>query len=401
MDLDKKKDKVQQEALKTWIKFGKNGTAAMGTSMGKTFLALHALYTMPKFDDKIHLFLAEQTDREKDLLEQIEFYNKLFDKDVLKDYNLRFYCYQTVYKWKNHRFGLVIADEVHDSLTPSYHEFYLNNDYDALLGLSATIERKTSYIINGLAVTKGQLLDNIAPVFFTYSLNQGLSEDTVRKLKIHIIYHELDSENKNILAGSVKKRFYQTEKSAYDYWNKMHDSAWFLLNDDKREFQIKTSSYKRSRILFELPSKEEAVKKLIKNIEGKTILFGNSIASLKKVTPHVITSKNKEDDNVKIRENFDKGIINIIGSFKKLKQGANLKEVDNAILMSYYSIEKDIIQRIGRLRKNQEKEGNVYIFVTKATQEEKWFKLMMGGVSSYPTAYYDNIDNFILKQKNK
>lgn len=398
MNLDKKKDKIQQQALTTWIKFGKNGTAAMGTSMGKTFLALHALYTMPKFNDTIHLFLAEQIDREKDLLEQIEFYNKIFKRDVLKDYNLQFYCYQTVYKWKHHKFGLVIADEIHDSLTPSYHEFYLNNDYDALLGLSATIERKTSYIINGLNVTKGQLLDNIAPVFFTYTLNQGLSEDTVRKLQIHIIYHELDSVNKSILSGSAKKKFYQTEKDAYDYWNKEHDSSWFLLNKDEREFKIRITSHKRSRILFELPSKIEAVKKLIKHIEGKTILFGNSISALKKVTPHVITSKNKEDQNIKIRENFDKGIINIIGSFKKLKQGANLKEVDNAILMSYYSIEKDIIQRFGRLRKNQEKEGNVYIFVTRNTQEEKWFKLMMGGVSSYPVTHYNDINDFILRQ---
>lgn len=398
MNLDKKKDKIQQEALIKWIKTGKIGTAAMGTSMGKTFLALHALYTMPKFDDTIHLFLAEQTDRERDLLEQIEFYNKIFKRDVLKDYNLRFYCYQTVYKWKNHKFGLIIADEIHDSLTPSYHEFYLNNDYDALLGLSATIERKTSYIINGLAVTKGQLLDNIAPVFFTYTLNQGLSENTVRKLQIHVIYHELDSINKNILSGSAKKKFYQTEKDAYTYWNREHDASWFLLNEDEREFKIRITSHKRSRILFELPSKVEAVKKLIKYIEGKTILFGNSISALRKVTPHVITSKNKENENIKIRENFDKGIINIIGSFKKLKQGANLKEVDNAILMSYYSIEKNIIQQVGRLRKNQDKEGNVYIFVTRNTQEEKWFKLMMEGVSSYPITYYNDIDNFILRQ---
>tara|TARA_R110000851_G_scaffold315229_2_gene477552 strand:- start:4146 stop:4385 length:240 start_codon:yes stop_codon:yes gene_type:complete len=77
---------------------GKKGTCQIITGLGKTFISLHALYTMPKGDDKIHLFLAEQKDRVKDLREDILKYNKLFNRDVLNDYNLQFQCYQTVYK---------------------------------------------------------------------------------------------------------------------------------------------------------------------------------------------------------------------------------------------------------------------------------------------------------------
>ena len=104
------KDKVQKEALDSWIKSNKTGTAEIITGLGKTFLALNALYTMPR-NDQLHLFLAEAIDRQTDLIKDIVKYNKIFNRDVLNDYNLQFQCYQTVYRWKNKEFGLVIADE--------------------------------------------------------------------------------------------------------------------------------------------------------------------------------------------------------------------------------------------------------------------------------------------------
>lgn len=104
------KNKVQQEALQLWVKNGKKGTCNIITGLGKTFLGLHALYTMPKNDGKLHLFLAEQVDRQTDLIKDIVKYNEIFKVNVLNDYNLQFQCYQTVCKWKDKDVGLVIAD---------------------------------------------------------------------------------------------------------------------------------------------------------------------------------------------------------------------------------------------------------------------------------------------------
>jgi len=52
-----------------------------------------------------------------------------------------------------------------------------------------------------------------------------------------------------------------------------------------------------------------------------------------------------------------------------------LKDLDNCVIMSYYSKEKDLIQRIGRLRNNGEI-GRIFILVTASTQEEVWYKRM-------------------------
>ena len=386
------KDKIQQEALNSWLDNDKRGTVQIITGLGKTFISLHALYTMPK--DKIHLFLAETIERERDLMKDILKYNKIFNRNVLEDYDLRFFCYQSAYKWQNQEFGLVIADEIHDSLSPAYHQFYLNNKFDAIIGLSATIDKSIEY--NNF--TKGDLLDKIAPICYTYNINQGQVDGTSRKLNIYIINHELDNINKTIKAGNAKKPFFQSELQSYSYWDKEHKKAWYIDDKDLRELKITITSTKRSKLLYELPSKITIVKELIKVINGQTILFGNSINSLLKITPNVVSSRYSEDQNKAIRDSFESGKINLIGSFKMLKQGANLTELDNCVIMSYYGIEKDIIQRIGRLRDNGTT-GSVFIIRTNGTQENIWFQKMIQNIVEFNVIECDNIQDCIKKYK--
>ena len=396
--LNELKNKVQQEALKAWIKNGKKGTAELATGSGKTILALHALYTMDK-NNLTHVFLAETTERKKDLLSDIKLYNKLFNVDVVNDYNIKFYCYQTVYKWKDKQFGLVIADEIHNSLSEKYSEFYFNNKYEAIIGLSATIDRNTTYEINGQTVSKGDLIDKIAPSIYKYSINQAKKDGVGRQLNVYVISQELNKIDKNFKAGSVKSPFMQTEEAAYNYWDKQHKQSWFLEDLEMKSLKIRITATKRSNVLFNLPSKVKAVNELLSVIKGKTILFGNSLDSLLKVTPNVVSSRYSQDKNNYIRDQFDKGLIQTIGSFKKLRQGANLKELDNCIIMSYYSSEVHQIQQWGRLRQNGDKVGSVFILLTKNTQEEIWFYKMMENMTDFNIINCDNIEDCIKKYK--
>lgn len=396
--LNELKDKIQKEALNKWLKNEKKGVVILPTGVGKTILALHALYTMDK-NDLTHVFLAETTERKKDLLNDIKLYNKLFNVDVTNDYNLKFYCYQTAYKWKDKEFGLVIGDECHDSLSPKYSQFYFNNKYQAFIGLSATIDRKTKYEENDQIFTKGDILDKIAPVVFKYSINEAQKDNVSRKLNIYIINHQLEEVEKTVKAGNLKKSFLQTEKASYDYWDKEHKRSWFIEDQELKALKIRITSHKRSNLLFNLPSKVNVIKQLINTINGKTIIFGNSLDTLLKITPNVVSSRNTEDKNNYIRDQFDKNLIQTIGSFKKLRQGANLKDLDNCILHSYYSSEVHAIQQWGRLRQNGDKVGNVFIILTTGTQEEVWFSKMMENMNDFNIIYCDNIEDCIRKYK--
>ena len=106
-----------------------------------------------------------------------------------------------------------------------------------------------------------------------------------------------------------------------------------------------------------------------------TIVFGNNILELIKICP-TVSSKNIPTVNKLLLDSFNKGEIDTIGSFKMLKQGVNLKSLNNVIFHSYYSKEKDFIQRVGRLRQS-DNVGVVFLFVTKNTQEETWLNKML------------------------
>lgn len=411
-----KKDIIQKAALKAWLESGKKGSAEISTGIGKTFLALHALYEMPLDWSIEHYFFAEVTDRKLDLIKQIKLYNQIFERDVLTDYNLHFKTYQGAYKWVGKKIGLAIMDEVHELCSVEYSKLYYNNHFKAIIGLSATIDKETYY--ESIKRFKIDILNDIAPICFTYSLNDGLKDGTSRQLDIYVISNQLNNTDKTVVAGSKLRPFKQTEKAAYDYWNKMFTknvsefidyskgsnesgsayNARIIKSEAIKSAKIRNAAARRSKLLYKLPSKIPIIQELLKYVKGKSIVFGNDIDALLKVTKNVVSSRNKPDINNKIRDDFDNDRIQIIGSFKKLKQGANLKDLDNCIIMSYFSKELDLKQRLGRLR-DDGTIGKVFIIVTKETQEEVWFNKMFENLNNLNMIYCDNIDDCINKIK--
>lgn len=388
--MKKSREEIQQEALASWVSSKRKGTVEIITGLGKTKIAMDAIKTLPK-TAKI-LFLAEVKDREKELRNEMKKW-KVSHKDVT------FACYQSAYRWTKEKYDLVIADEIHDSLTAKYSEFYSNNTYKYILGLSATVDAK-AWADEDNKITKGDMIKKIAPICYTYGIDEGQRDGTSRKLNVHVIRHTLDSRNKTVKAGNKKKPFMQTEWSAYQYWSKQMAQAFFMPEHIKL-FRIRTSSAARAKILYNLESRIKATKKLTAALSKKkkhTIIFGNSLEALEKITPNVVSSNNDDKTNDKIRDNFDKKKIDLIGSFKKLKQGANLVGLDTCIIMSYYSKSKDLIQRIGRMR-NDGTLGNVYVFMTLNTQEEKWFQTMFEDADSLNMIYYNNVDDCVKKIK--
>ena len=382
----KSREEVQEEALEAWIKTGRNGTVACITGLGKTRIAMEAIKTFPK-SSKI-LFLAEVKDREIELLKELKKWKVTHKVDFL--------CYQSAYKLSKGTYDFVIYDEIHEMLTTAYSKFFYNNTIKHSIGLSATIDKR-AWANEVLEITKGDMLDEICPICYTYTLDDGQVDGTSRKLNVHIIRHTLDSVSKNITAGSKAKPFKQTEWANYQYWSGKVGQA-MNMPDSVKQLKIIAASNARAKVLYNLPSKIVACKKLVKALKKPTILFGNSLEALKKVTPNVVDGYNTDDQNKAIRKKFDDGKVNIIGSFKKLKQGANLNNLANCIIMSYYSKPGHIIQQVGRLR-NDGTLGNVYIFLTEDTQEEKWFATMFESVTSLNMIYYNNVEECIKKIK--
>lgn len=378
------RDDIQQQALKAILEsrdeYGRcRCTVEAITGIGKTFISL---LTIKELQPKTVLFLAETEVREKGIRDDIDKFLEVFKYDIYKNCKITFMCYQSAYKKVGTYYDMVIADEIHDSLSEQYFKYYENNKYSHLLGLSATIDKRTIFkYLDGTEYTKIELLNKIAPICFTYTIKQGQEDGTSRKLCISVIEQELDSRVKNIPVTykdkkGIQQTFYQCEKEYYDYCHKRYMQSMYSDSDFlKRYWQNK-----RNTIIYNLPTKTQAVITLLTACDfQKTIVFGNSILELNKICP-TVSSKNRKETNAQLISDFNQGKLNTIGSFKMLKQGINLNDLNNVIFHSYYSVEKDFLQRSGRLR-NKNVHGNVIIFVTKGTQEEQWLAKIKESVS--------------------
>ena len=393
--LDLKRREIQLLAGEAWRNNNHIGTVEIATSIGKTWIALDAIMTLPK-DSKV-LFLAETLQREIDLHKDIEKYNSVFGVDILKWVDLEFACYQSAYRWENRAFDLTIGDEIHSCMSLEYIKFFHNNVSKKILGLSATVRSKKKYMIDNEEVTKFNMLEKIAPVCYTYDIGEAQRDGASRKLNIHVIYNQLDKVTRNIEGGSKVKRFMTTEFSTYNYLDnkywEYHYAGKFKL---ARMFVAK-----RANLLYSLPSKVKIVKELLKHTKDKTLIFNTDIPTLELITDNVIRSARKGESvklrneiNTQLREYFDKGKIKLLGAFNMLLQGANLEALDNVIVMSYFSDFGRFVQIAGRLRKNKGKVGNLYIIVTKDTQEEKWFEEITKDIpmEEFNVQYYNNVN---------
>ena len=394
---------IQKDASYAWVNNKFVGTLEIATGVGKTFAAFLCAIEFMKIhkvgNDKLTLlFLAETTLREATIMEDLKKFESLVSKAITQNYVITFMCYQSAYKLKNTVYDLVVADEIHDSLTYEYSKYYKNNTYTGLIGLSATIERATVVGEEENNVTKGDLLDQICPVVYRLPQSEAIRLGLISDYNLIVIYNDLDSKNETIKAGTKAKPFYTSEKDAYDYLQNQFLKAYYMkvntpADKDKKVALIKFWARKRSALLWQLPSKDKKVSKLVNMLDEKHIIFGNSLDALLNITKNVVCSRYSKLENEEIIENFATNKIKTIASFKQLKQGANLPNVRIGILHSYFSITKDYIQRVGRILRLRDDKQKAYliVIVTRETQEMKWFNNMMVG---------NNIDTYVCSTPN-
>lgn len=393
--IDSKREEIQLACVDSWLKNNQRGTFELPTGVGKTFIAYHCISKLPKGSSV--LLLAETTLREKTFLDDAVEYKKYYGTDIFKEYNIEFMCYQGAYKLKDRNWDIVIADEIHDLCTPTRMLFVKNNKFGSIVGLSATIDGKVEYINETETINKLQYLNSFCPIIFTYTIGQAQDEKTMRKFQIYAIRHELDTINKTVHVEykdkGEAKSFSQTEYAAYTYMNKRFRESIFM----KNEFLIMTLAGKRAKLLYTLPSKTGATKKLLQYL-GRTVVFGNDIPTLETIAP-CVSSKRTDKQNAKLLEEFQTGEVNVISSFKVLKQGYNLKDLDNVIIHGYYGKSKDLIQMIGRSLRTMDGSSKIFIFVTQGTQEERWFSKMFEG-NPLSIIWCNNIEDVVNKFKS-
>ena len=361
---------IQDSAVESCLHSNRN-TLCLATGVGKTITAFKYLYELRKagkLQDELVWFMAETTTRERTLIEESTAYEQIFGTNPLKDFNLKFHCYQAKPVGAPY---VIIADEIHESLTPKYQEVYENNA-SYVLGLSATIPRNLRVHRDDETneLTKGELLASIAPMSFYYPLSSAISDGILSPYHTTVIEHGLDEVNQTIANKTKTKQWMSTEAKYFSYRNMV------MGNPRMTQFYKQHCARQMCRMLWNLPSKADVIKALLPTLTGKTIIFGVELSLLESITDNVVRGggKAQESKNTKLIDDFNAGRISVIAAAKKLKQGITLEGVTNCIIVSYYKESWHAVQQLGRIvRFVPGKQANLYIMRTARTYETKWF----------------------------
>jgi len=401
-ELNSVKAEIQQQAHAAWLAAGCVGTIAAGTGFGKSRVAImevERLSNSNQIMNKDEVLLVTPTEKLRDENWPAEF--KAWNCE--KEFNalVKCICFASLKKEIGNKYKLVIIDEIHHVTSLSaaafletginpLTEFCAANLGSAVMGLTATVpDAKRD-------PEKAKIIAQIAPVVFTYSLDQGVEDGMIRDYEIRVIQSNLDNVSKCITAGTKLNPFKITEEAQYQYLEKQIRKFRALEASalpSKKAGLAKLCMFAtmaRNRFLYNLPSKTELAQRCIKHIaKGKrTLVFCGSIEQCNLLLgDNVYHSKSGSDSFRK----FNAEEIDILGVVNAANEGINFKNLDQGLILQVDSNERSLVQRCGRfLRLGLDGPAIIYILCVSNTADERWLEKSLKGFDQSKITYYSS-----------
>lgn len=372
--IDQKKELIQNKALDIWINNNYKGLLAMATGSGKTKVAILAIKylieTLGIKQPKICLITPTET------LRDIGWHDEFKKWKVFKYYKfLDRYCYVSINKIHNQIYDLVILDEGHN-ITESNSLFFNQNICNKVLGLSATPPSDE---------IKKVLIKLHCPVIYQYKLDTAVKDGVVAPYKINVVEIQLNNSDKYIEAGTKLKPFLTTE---YNHYNYLSQQILRLKYAGKQKASM-FAQINRQRFLGNLKSKTNVAKliidKYLKN--DRSLIFCHSINQADQLCKHSFHSKSK-DNNLELLRSKK---INRLSCVKALNEGENIPDLDSAIIIQINSVERHIVQMLGRIiRFRPNHEAVIWILIAVNTQDEVWWKKCSENIDKQKITYINS-----------
>jgi superfamily II DNA or RNA helicase len=366
--INEAKDKLQREVGEILLN-NNGGITLLPTGSGKAKIAID--YINKVKPEKILLIVPTTKLRDSNWKTEFEEWGTI---DV---YNrIDRYCYASINKLKGKHYDLIIMDEL-QNITPLNSQFFDSNNYNTLIGLTATMPKEQE---------KVDIIHNLKlKVVYELSLDDAVKLGIVAPFKINVYKVSIDDSKKYVLSGNKKNPFYQTEKKKYDYLtNRMNEIHQGLIKGS-----YKHTLLTRMRFIYNLKSKLTVSKHLLKNIipkDEKGLIFTGTIATAKELESKTYHSQTNDNDFNLFMENK----IKRLSSVNSLIEGANIPDLDFALIHQIKSKERRLIQTLGRIvRYRPGHRATIYIIVSAGTVDEQWLENAMENIDKSNVKYFN------------
>lgn len=256
------------------------------------------------------------------------------------------------------KYDKIILDEYQDLTIKSCRPLLKGKiEFTTIVGLSGTHPKQ---------LIKNMLYEKLGlKILYSMNIDEAVEKKLIAPYKITVVECELERELKTVKAGSKTKPFFTTEEKQYTYLTSI-----IAKKLDNEEVVPKFFYLNRMRFLYNLKSKNNIAKELLKRLGGRTIIFSGSIEKAEEISEYTFHSK--RDD--KYLELFKQGKINELSLVNSGGVGHTFYNVDNLIIVQVNSNKKgDGTQKIARSLVLQDGYvANIYILVVKNTVDETW-----------------------------
>lgn len=263
------------------------------------------------------------------------------------------------------KYDILILDECHRFLSDENKKFLINNKFEKIMALSATVERQDGKTYEFLNLNK----------IFQYTQRDAILNKDISGYKLintDINFTE-DEQMRYNAADNIVKEIMPLFKNDI--------KAVFSAGFHPLKTRLRRAIIQRKTIVNNAENKIKKTIELVQlHSQDKIIIFCELIKTanqikkdleklqIKSVMYH---SKDKNKDNI---EKFRTNEVRILIAVKSLDEGLNVPDANIGIIVAGNSSARQIIQRIGRLLRRKDTEVKIYqIFVAK-TIDERWMK---------------------------
>lgn len=409
---------LQEKALNIWKSNKGIGTLEIATGVGKTKIALDAIkavYNRLMKEDENHVFkcliiVPTEVIRDEVFPSEFEKWNML---DIMRKF-CQIECIQTVYKYIDRTYDLIIVDEIHRILPIEdqyeYYKFFNNNTYKYILGLSATIDKQQIFRLNG-----------IAPVCFKYTLDNALEDGIISTFKIYNVAVSLTEEEK-VKLGKIQRSYNYYEGLLGGKFQAFGEAKKYLSKIISENIQLEELKTKkiyancffraikaRKKLLEEATEKQNILKELlsIKPFkESQGIIFSGSTEVASKLIEinnkvGIYHSKVNSQKRKLVLEQFNNNELRVLSTVNALNEGLSINSIEFAITLASSSKARILIQRCGRIcRYVKNKQAILINLYVEDSQEIKYLRSSQLNLTNH-VIWCKSIDDFKAKINDK
>ena len=387
----------QQLGVKKWMATKGRGTLQWSTGVGKTRAALMA----------IKGYLSKNTNKNIVIVVPTEHLKIQWIQELSHYFLISFVKVEIINSAikKDDHIDFLILDECHRIPSDSFYSIFDKRTPSAVLGLSATFSR-----LDG----RHQLLEQFCPVCDVITVQEAIKNQWLSPYREYKVLIEPDDLN---IYREANREFIDSFsvfdfdfKLAMDCMKNIVSRRYYgkKIGMDAKTLDAIVFSWGRAlrarkAYVMNHPKKIELTRKIISARPFKKIItFSATIAQAEKIGyGYVVHSGKTKKKNRMTIEEFSQIPTGVINTAKSLDEGADIKGLNVAIILSNSSSQTQKTQRLGRVIRYEEgKEAEIFTFVIKGTMEEGWYENSTAG-KNYIEITEDELDEILLGKESE